>query len=98
MKKSEIFVSALKEVSNITEIPVEQLLFYDKSAEIVDARFILVKILSEKGFYVGEIASYMKRTKPSIHYILSNFDGRIRFCRIMEMNVDYIRKALEKNV
>ena len=96
MKKSEIFASVLQTVSKITEIPVEKILSGDKAMETVDARFMAIKALSEKGFYPGEIARLMSRTKPGIRYLLYCFDDRIRSCRMMEINMEYIRRELEK--
>lgn len=96
MKKSEIFASVLQTVSKITEIPVENILSCDKTIETVDARFLLAKVLFDSGFYPGEIARFMSRTKPGIRYLLSCFDDRIRSCRMMEINMEYIRRELEK--
>ena len=96
MKKSEIFASVLQTVSKITEIPVENILSCDKTIETVDARFLLAKVLFDSGFYPGEIARFMSRTKPGIRYLLSCFDDRIRSCRMMEINREYIRREPEK--
>lgn len=97
MKKSEIFASVLQTVSKITEIPAENILSCDKTIETVDARFLLAKVLFDSGFYPGEIARFMSRTKAGIRYLLSCFDDRIRSCRMMEINMEYIRRELEKN-
>lgn len=51
MCKSEIFAEILEIVSQETEISVERILSSDKDTETVDARYLLVHILSEMGFY-----------------------------------------------
>lgn len=50
MCKSEIFAEILKIVSQETEIAIDRILSSDKDSETVDARYLLVHILSEKVF------------------------------------------------
>lgn len=94
MCKTEIFADILAAVSRVTEISTADILSDNRREEVVDARSILVCLLNEHGFYIGEIAERLGRTKPSIRYLLSNFDGRCRMRRMAEMNLVNVRKQL----
>lgn len=94
MCKTEIFADILNVVSRVTEIPPEDIISADRREEVVDARSILSRLLNERGFYIGEIAERLGRTKPSIRYLLSNFEGRCRMRRMAEMNIENVRKQL----
>ena len=94
MCKTEIFADILNVVSGVTEIPPEDIISDDRREEVVDARSILVCLLFERGFYIGEIAERLGRTKPSIRYLLSNFEGRCRMRRMAEMNLENVRKQI----
>ena len=73
MCKSEIFAEILKIVSQETEIAIDRILSSDKDSETVDARYLLVHILSEKGFYPSQTSIHLRKTKRAINYIISNF-------------------------
>lgn len=57
MCKSEIFAKIIALVSKGTEIPTELIVSDNRVTEIVNARYILVYILYEKGFYPSQISS-----------------------------------------
>lgn len=78
MCKSEIFAEILRIVSTETEISTSDILSNNKEAEVVDARYLLVHLLYEHGFYPSQIASHVRKTKRSINYILSNFSDRLQ--------------------
>lgn len=51
MSKTARFNEILESVASFTEIHQEFILSDNRAAEVVDARCILVKLLSEEGFY-----------------------------------------------
>lgn len=73
MCKSEIFAKIIALVSKGTEIPTELIVSDNRVTEIVNARYILVYILYEKGFYPSQISSLIHKTKRSVNYMISNF-------------------------
>lgn len=75
MCKSEIFAKIIALVSKGTEIPTELIVSDNRVTEIVNARYILVYILYEKGFYPSQISSLIHKTKRSVNYMISNFEG-----------------------
>lgn len=51
MCKSEIFAETINLVAQGTEIPASRILSSDKDTETVDARYLLVQLLVERGMY-----------------------------------------------
>lgn len=59
MRKTELFAQILKTVANETELTPEQILSCCRTAETVDARYMLVHLLRREGIYISEIARMM---------------------------------------
>lgn len=95
MSKTARFNEILESVASFTEIHQEFILSDNRAAEVVDARCILVKLLSEEGFYPFQISKYMDRTEASIRYLLASYSSRISSSLWMEKDVEVIRKHLE---
>lgn len=93
MCKSEIFARLLQLVEQETEISKEQILSASNEAEVVDARYILVGMLSAAGFYPSRIAVLIRQSKRSVNYILSNFQDRLRTGKMMRLQWDNIRRV-----
>lgn len=97
MCKSEIFAEILEIVSKETEISVERILSSDKDTETVDARYLLVHILSEMGFYPVQTSIHLHKTKRTINYIISNFQERLDSGKMMRIYLENIKKQLGNN-
>lgn len=92
MCKSEIFAEILEAVSRETEVSAAQILGNSKQMEVVDARSILVKLLSGKGFYPEQIAKLMHKTSACIrHSSLTMKAGNLQ-----TKSLQYIRKTFVK--
>ncbi len=76
LKKSEIFAKVLSVVSEVTEVPQEDILSRNRSEEVVDARCLLVSFLHDYGFYPSQIAKMIGRTPRQICIILNKLDSR----------------------
>ncbi|MEQ3166085.1 hypothetical protein AAA214_23390 [Parabacteroides goldsteinii] len=94
MCKSEIFAKILRIVSEETEISANDILSGSKDMDIVDARYLLVHLLYERGFYPSQIALHVCKTKRSINYILSSFSDRLRGGKILRIQYENIKKIL----
>lgn len=92
MCKSEIFAEILRIVSKETEISKDDILSNSKEVEVVDARYLLVILLHDNGFYPSQIASHINKTKRSINYILSNFSDRLRGGKMLRIQYENIKK------
>lgn len=77
MCKSEIFAETINLVAQETEIPASRILSSDKDTETVDARYLLVQLLVERGMYPSQIAPKIHKTKRAINYMISNFQERM---------------------
>lgn len=96
MCKSEIFAEILRIVSEETEISTNEILSSSKEADVVDARYLLVHLLYERGFYPSQIALHTRKTKRSINYILSGFSDRIQRGKMLRIQYENIKK-LQRN-
>ncbi len=97
MSKSEIFAEALNMVSKETELPVEKILSSCKDAETVDARHLLVRLLTDRGIYPAQIAVLMSKTERTINYIITNFQCRAETRKMLRINWENIKKSFGNN-
>jgi hypothetical protein len=97
MCKSEIFAETINLVSRETEIPVNQILSSKKDTETVDARYLLVSLLSDRGMYPSQIASHINKTKRAVNYMITNFRMRMESGKMLRIYWENIRKSLGSN-
>lgn len=76
MRKAEKLENALKDVCYITDLTREQIMSKCRKTHYVDARYLLVYILSKSNLYAEEIAELMNCTTANIHNILDSIDER----------------------
>ena len=97
MRKSEIFAEILQAVSRETEVSAAQILSSCKYNEVVDARSIYVKLLSERGFYSVQIAGYMHKTPASVRYLLGHYEARMKNNKMIAIYAQNVRKQMESD-
>lgn len=97
MCKSEIFAEIIEAVSRETEVSAAQILSDCKHTDIVDARSVLVNILSETGFYPEQIARYIHKTAAAVRYLLNDFERRKSKNKIIAIYMQNIRKSIAKD-
>ena len=99
MCKSEIFAETINLVAQETEIPVNRILSSDKDTETetVDARYLLVRLLVERGMYPSQIALQIHKTKRAINYMISNFQERMEGGKMLRIYWENIKKSLGNN-
>lgn len=95
MCKSEIFAETINLVSQETEIPAERILSPDKDAETVDARYLLVSLLADRGMYPSQIAVHIHKTKRAVNYMISNFRERMEGGKMLRIYWENIRNRWE---
>lgn len=66
IRKTEIFAKILDIVANETELTSEQILSCCRTAETVDARYMLAHLLRREGIYISEIARMMHFSRRGI--------------------------------
>lgn len=97
MSKSEIFAEALNLVSKETEIPVDRILSLCKDTETVDARHLLVRLLTDSGMYPAQIAICIKKTERTVNYMITNFQCRAETRKMLRINWENIKKSFGNN-
>lgn len=85
MLRAAIFAEILFLVSKETEVPESVIASPDRSAEAVDARYLLVYFLHKKGFYPSMIAPFIKHQKRSVSRMLADFEHRLSISPFMRM-------------
>lgn len=95
MSKSRIVLTRILEaVSQETDILVADIMSRCSITEVVDARWICVRLLREHGYYSSRIGELMSITPRYVQYILTDFEDRILFNNLMRTNYERARKRL----
>lgn len=98
MSKAKAMLSAVLEVVTYeTDVEVSKILSRCSEAEVVDARWVCVKLLSEQGYYPSKIAELMQITPRYVQYILTDFGDRIATCRYTRNNYERARNKLRNH-
>ena len=77
MCKLDYFEKVLNIVASLTDLTAEQILNGRKTDEVVDARWVIVRLLSEQGYHTSKIAMLMHMTQRNVTYILTVFQDRL---------------------
>lgn len=96
MRKTELFAEILENVANEMELTKEQILSRDRTAEIVDARHIVIFLLAREGYYNSQIAKLMKTSRQYIGQVIRGFSNRCKQSgKIFEITLNRICRTLE---
>ena len=98
MPATEIYKKILSEVSSETEIPVESILSNNRESDVVDARYILIHLLSRCGFSSPHIARLTGKRPRFVNYVKSNYDQRLKQSRYMRHCSAIIEQKIGDNV
>lgn len=86
MLKLQIFAKFLAAVADETGVEASVIASGDRSAEAVDARYLLVYFLSRRGFYASTTAPLIGINKRSVNRILSDFEDRMSRSPMMQIS------------
>lgn len=98
MHKTQIFNEILEFVSEETEIPEFTILSNSKIIPVVDARSIVIKLLSEQGLYPIQIADLLHKTPASIRNLLNNYNFREQSNKIIAIYAQNVRKRMTNKI
>lgn len=73
------FSAILYAVSTSSEIPTPVILSKSRNTEVVDARHILISILSECGWHQARIARQLHISEAAVSTTLDKFAQRLKF-------------------
>ena len=77
MYKKSYFDRVLAVVAELCELSSEDILYGRKTDEVVDARWIIVKILHEQGYHTSKIAMLLQMTQRNVTHIVNVFQDRL---------------------
>ena len=77
MYKKDYFERLVSLVAELSELSADNILYGRKTDEVVDARWIIVKILHEQGYHTSKIAMLLKMTQRNVTHILTVFQDRL---------------------
>ena len=97
MRKSELFARILSAVAEETELSSLEILSHRKTFEVVDARYLLVYLLTYYRFYRSEIARNLNLTPQAVGRIFTGFESRCQQSRFLESNLNRIKTKFELN-
>lgn len=96
-KLAELAAVVLDLVAEELEVTKEQILSKSRTAEVVDARHTVVKLLHASNVYPSKIASVFHMTPRSGHYAITSFDARIQTNRSLRNSYAKLAKQLGEN-
>ena len=94
MYKMQVYLDTLSAVAEETEVEMEKILSGCKEEEVVDARILLIRLLSEQGLYPIQISKFTGICQRSVNRFLLDFPDRIDSRKIVRLYYDNLRKKL----
>lgn len=83
-------------VAEELDIPKEAILSKSRTAEVVDARHLAIKLLHSKDIYPSRIASIFNLSTRCINYAITNFEHRVSQNNVFRSNYETIKKKLQR--
>lgn len=76
MKKLEDFSKVIKVVTELIEVTDKEIIGSSRTIEAVDARWLAIKLMRDKGYTTRQIAPLFNRSKRSVTHALLFFKNR----------------------
>ena len=77
--KAKYYATVMSVVTDLTDLTEDEILNGKRTMEVVDARWLCVRLMRDIGLYPFQIAGFMAMNVRTVQYILINFDDRMRF-------------------
>ena len=77
--KAKYYATVMSVVTDLTDLSENEILNGKRTMEVVDARWLCVRLMRDIGLYSFQIAELMAMSVRAVQYILNNFDDRMRF-------------------
>ena len=77
MYKKDYFERLVSIVAELSDLSAENILHGRKTDEVVDARWVIVKILYEQGYHTSKIAMSLNMTQRNVTKIVNVFQDRL---------------------
>lgn len=99
MTAKEYIEKVVEVSSELTGLSREEILGQGKNREIVDARWMVIRLMRDAGYYPTQIAPLMKMSVRSIQIIALMFKDRMDFSEdpMLRNNYEAAAKQLRSN-
>ena len=77
MYKKDYFSRLVSIVAELSELTEADIMEGRKTDAVVDARWVIVRILKEQGYHTANIAMLLNMTQRNVSYILTAFQDRL---------------------
>lgn len=77
MNKLEYFGKVVKVVTELMDVTDKEIIGKSRTVEAVDARWLIIKLMREKGFSTRQIAPLVNSARRSVTHALAFFECRL---------------------
>lgn len=77
--KAKYYETVMSVVCDLTDLTEDQIINGKRTMEVVDARWLCVRLMRDIGLYPFQIAELMSMSVRAVQYIIINFDDRMKF-------------------
>lgn len=79
MGRSDYFARVMKVVTGLTEVEEVEILGKSRKLDVVDARWMVINLMREKGYSTQQIAPLVNHPERTVNHALSQFDDRVKY-------------------
>ena len=79
MGKNEDFSKVIKVVTELTDVSRDSILGRSREQEVVDARWMVISLMREKGYPTKQIAPLMNHPIRTVNHAINNFSDRVKY-------------------
>ena len=79
MRRLEDFGKVIKVVTELMDVTDQEILGKSRVPEVVDARWMVISLMHEKGYSTRQIAPLMLRPERTINNALNGFSDRVKY-------------------
>lgn len=79
MGKIEDFSKVIKVVTELMEVTEQDILGKSRAQEVVDARWMVIALMREKGYSTKQIAPLLCHPVRTVNHALSGFSDRVKY-------------------
>lgn len=79
MGKAEDFSKVIKVVTELMEVTEQDILGKSRVQEVVDARWMVIYFMREKGYLTKQISNLLSHPERTINHALNAFPDRVKY-------------------
>lgn len=79
MGRYEYFSKVIKVVTELTEVSEDSILGKSREQEVVDARWMVICLMREKGYPTRQISELVHHPERTVNHAICNFENRVKY-------------------